>query len=300
MQDYQLNTMQTPEKNTYRAAKTAFERAIETQSHAVVMVRGQAACMTGFNAQLPDIVQVGGACTSPESRGRGLAKRAVALHLAGARDRGVGKATLFSANECESDLSRYGFKGNGCLHLLFFRFNANGIMMAFFRPEILQTFQKWAEPLIALLIAFAGLWMLTKYGIVMKGIGAVLVIGGLTAALAGYRRVLFQQGTRGPGVVDVTERRIAYLSPFGGGFINVEDLSRIELRRQGKARVWILQSIMEERLVIPIDAANAAALFDAFTSLPGLNPQRLTQAIQDQTTQNIEIWSRGSSFRALT
>jgi predicted GNAT family acetyltransferase len=45
--------------------------------------------MTGFNAQTADIVQIGGVYTPPPLRSRGHARRAVALHLAEARDRGV-------------------------------------------------------------------------------------------------------------------------------------------------------------------------------------------------------------------
>lgn len=53
--------------------------------------------MTGFNARLPDIVQIGGVYTPPELRRRGLARRAVALHLAEAAGSGVARATLFAA-----------------------------------------------------------------------------------------------------------------------------------------------------------------------------------------------------------
>jgi N-acetylglutamate synthase-like GNAT family acetyltransferase len=53
--------------------------------------------MTGFNAALPDIVQIGSVYTPPAYRGQGHARRAVALHLAQARDQGVGSAVLFAA-----------------------------------------------------------------------------------------------------------------------------------------------------------------------------------------------------------
>ena len=55
--------------------------------------------MTGFNAELPTIVQIGGVYTPPPLRGQGFARHAVALHLDEARRRGVGRATLFSASE---------------------------------------------------------------------------------------------------------------------------------------------------------------------------------------------------------
>jgi len=52
--------------------------------------------ITGFNAVLPEIVQIGGVYTPPQLRNRGHARRAVALHLAQARAQGVRQATLFS------------------------------------------------------------------------------------------------------------------------------------------------------------------------------------------------------------
>ena len=75
---------------------------IRNDSHRVLMEDGEPLCITGFNAQLSRIVQVGGVFTPPERRGRGLARRAVALHLAEARARGVVAATLFSASEAAS------------------------------------------------------------------------------------------------------------------------------------------------------------------------------------------------------
>ena len=63
---------------------------------------GAPVAKTGFNAVLPDMVQVGAVYTPPDLRGRGYARRAVALHLAQARDLGVQRAILFSANAAAS------------------------------------------------------------------------------------------------------------------------------------------------------------------------------------------------------
>lgn len=68
-------------------------------THRVLLIDGQPVAMTGFNARLPEIVQVGGVYTPPALRGRGYAKAAVALHLAEARDAGVGRAVLFAASD---------------------------------------------------------------------------------------------------------------------------------------------------------------------------------------------------------
>ncbi|MHC0054240.1 GNAT family N-acetyltransferase [Actibacterium sp. D379-3] len=55
--------------------------------------------MTAFNAELPDMVQIGSVFTPSPLRGRGHARRAVALHLQEARARGVTRAILFAASD---------------------------------------------------------------------------------------------------------------------------------------------------------------------------------------------------------
>jgi predicted GNAT family acetyltransferase len=48
---------------------------------------------------LPDVVQVGGVYTPPALRGKGHARLALALHLAEARGKGVGRAILYAFSE---------------------------------------------------------------------------------------------------------------------------------------------------------------------------------------------------------
>lgn len=67
-------------------------------SHRVLLRNDQPVAMTGFNARLPGVVQVGAVWTPPEHRRQGLARAAVALHLAEARTEGVERAVLFTAN----------------------------------------------------------------------------------------------------------------------------------------------------------------------------------------------------------
>ena len=63
-----------------------------------LVVDGEPVCLSGFNARLPDIVQIGPVWTPPENRGEGLARAIVALTLKQARDEGVEKAVLFTDN----------------------------------------------------------------------------------------------------------------------------------------------------------------------------------------------------------
>lgn len=78
-------------------AKGRSERAIASGDARLLEVAGKPVAMTAFNARLPDMVQIGGVYTPPELRGRGHARRAVALHLEEARGEGVETAILFAS-----------------------------------------------------------------------------------------------------------------------------------------------------------------------------------------------------------
>ncbi len=90
-------------------------------SHRVLLRDGQPVAMTGFNARLPRIVQVGAVWTPTELRGQGLARAAVALHLLEARTEGVERAILFTANLFAARAYRaLGFSEIGRFRLLLF------------------------------------------------------------------------------------------------------------------------------------------------------------------------------------
>ncbi len=69
---------------------------IEDQRLWVLVKDGMLVSMTGFNAILPDTVQVGGVFTPEQHRGHGYARSAVAASLLDARDAGATEALLFT------------------------------------------------------------------------------------------------------------------------------------------------------------------------------------------------------------
>lgn len=96
---YDIEALNTPIDEAGPIATRDYESYVANRSHVALMDGDTALCTTGFNARLPDIVQIGGVYTPPELRGNGHARRAVALHLHQAKQQGVKRATLFSANE---------------------------------------------------------------------------------------------------------------------------------------------------------------------------------------------------------
>jgi RimJ/RimL family protein N-acetyltransferase len=97
--DYHREALGTPEDEASSYAERNIDGYLAQDSHRVLLLDGEPVAMTGFNATLPEIVQVGGVYTPPALRGRGHARTAVALHLAEARAKGVRRAVLFAAND---------------------------------------------------------------------------------------------------------------------------------------------------------------------------------------------------------
>jgi GNAT superfamily N-acetyltransferase len=64
----------------------------------VAVASGAPVSYAGFNATLPDIVQLGPIYTPPECRGRGYARAVVAHSVQVAKERGATRAVLFTKN----------------------------------------------------------------------------------------------------------------------------------------------------------------------------------------------------------
>lgn len=109
-----------PEEAMVRAGED-LARYIARSSHRILLRQGAPVAMTGFNAILPEVVQVGGVYTPPGTRGQGLARRAVALHLAEVRARGVKRGVLFAANAAAARAYRaIGFQPGGTMGVVEF------------------------------------------------------------------------------------------------------------------------------------------------------------------------------------
>ncbi len=118
---YDRETMGLAEGPARAKAEADVHRWIAGQSHRLLWRDGHAVAMTGLNARLPDVVQVGGVYTPPDLRGQGLARRAVALHLDEARAAGAQRAVLFAATEAALRAYRaIGFGQIGWMRLALF------------------------------------------------------------------------------------------------------------------------------------------------------------------------------------
>ncbi len=98
MTQYQTEALFTPAAEAPIRAAAGYETAMGADNRRVLMWGDVPLATTAFNAQLPDIVQIGGVFTPNHLRGKGHGRRVVALHLAEARDKGVTHAALSAAN----------------------------------------------------------------------------------------------------------------------------------------------------------------------------------------------------------
>jgi hypothetical protein len=165
--------------------------------------------------------------------------------------------------------------------------------MTLIRPEVARSLHHWREAIFAggvlalgLWLIFLGGWLLGALGLVVTGLGA----GYLWVAV---RRARFLAGDGGPGVVQVDEGRIGYFGPFHGGSAALARLTAIRLRSAPNGRrTWQLEHPDGPSLLIPANAAGADALFDAFATLPGLDPARLVAASRAGGVGERLIWER--------
>ena len=103
---YMIEALDTPKAQADVEVFTRYDRYVAANSHVVLMDGTQPLAMCGFNARLPQIVQVGGVYTPPALRGQGHARRALGQHLAQARAAGVQQAVLFAASETAASTYR--------------------------------------------------------------------------------------------------------------------------------------------------------------------------------------------------
>ena len=75
---YHREILGTPADEAATLAEADTQRMIDRGNSRLLMLDDQPVALTGFNATLPDIVQIGGVYTPPALRGRGLARRNIA------------------------------------------------------------------------------------------------------------------------------------------------------------------------------------------------------------------------------
>jgi RimJ/RimL family protein N-acetyltransferase len=88
-------------------AQDSVERYLASQRQWVLEADGMLVSTCTFNAEIREVVQVGGVYTPPEARGRGYARSVVAAALLDARAEGAGDAILFTDDDNQAAQKAY-------------------------------------------------------------------------------------------------------------------------------------------------------------------------------------------------
>jgi hypothetical protein len=151
--------------------------------------------------------------------------------------------------------------------------------MTMLRPELQSKLYRLREVIAAGAVALFGLWLVWLGGYLLLPLGIVVLAFGVTWALTALRRIRFAQDIMAPGMVEVVEGQVGYFGPTVGGYVSLPDLVELRLMTIQGRRLWRLKQSDGQTLLIPVDAAGADRLFDAFGSLPGMNTAALVAAL---------------------
>ena len=163
--------------------------------------------------------------------------------------------------------------------------------MSFLRPAAQETLVRWSEVAAAGGLAAFGSWVFSAGGYVLGPLGLALTALGGVWALIAWRRLRFLHPVGAPGVVEVDEGQISYLGPTFGGALSLAELDQVRLDAVGARLHWRLRSAGGEVLLIPVEAAGAERLYDAFAALAGIDMAALTRAMARGRPAGL-LWER--------
>ncbi|WP_431298536.1 hypothetical protein [Tabrizicola sp. BL-A-41-H6] len=154
--------------------------------------------------------------------------------------------------------------------------------MSFVRQDVVDLAARWREAIIAAAVAVAGGWLVWLGGYLLVPLGGLLLVLGASWMVLAVRRLRFDQPGDAPGVVEVLEGQISYFGPTVGGSVGIPELVDIRLLTLRGRRVWRLKQADGQAILIPVEAAGAERLFDAFAALPGMDTAALVAAVRSE------------------
>jgi hypothetical protein len=168
--------------------------------------------------------------------------------------------------------------------------------VSFVRPELVARMRPWRETavwaatlVLGLLLLWRGLaqgaWLLLALGLLLAGAGGALVV-------TAERRRRLQGRVPDEGVVAISEARIGYLGPRGGGYVDLDGLDRVEIVTDGGRAAWRLVGWDGTSLRIPMGARGAEDIYDALAAFVALDEDTLKAALATRQTARFPIWER--------
>jgi len=160
------------------------------------------------------------------------------------------------------------------------------------RADVLAFVKRWQSMLIWLVASILFFFLASQMFGFMKYIVAAPACVSLVFAYGAFQRVRFSGDGQATGTIEIDEGVISYLSPFGGGHVEVSALETITLvpTQLGQAQ-WELRTA-DNVLRIPVNAHNVEALFDAFMMLPKFETTKMLAQIKKTPSEPVVIWNK--------
>ena len=160
------------------------------------------------------------------------------------------------------------------------------------RPELVARLRPWREAIAAALTGAFGIWVFGRGGLLFQPLGGAILAFAALWGLGAWRRRRFAVTVAAPGLVEVEEGAIRYYGARAlGGEVALRDLAQIRLVRLDGHAHWRLKTQGGEALLIPVEAAGAEALADAFAALPGFDLGAAAAALAATDAFRI-VWQR--------
>lgn len=166
--------------------------------------------------------------------------------------------------------------------------------MSFFRPEARAALWRWREVIAGAVCLLLGLWLVWGPGFLLAIPGYAGIAGGIVLGWLGIQRGRFRTADGGAGAVQVDEGQVTYFGPLTGGSVDLRELDSLILEGSLFPAHWRLTQGGHPPLLIPVNAAGADALFDAFATLPGLKTERMLATLRAGQAHAVVVWHRGA------
>ena len=164
------------------------------------------------------------------------------------------------------------------------------------RPEAKAALLRHQQTIMGGAIVALGLWLASlSFGIVLWFAYAVTLVG-FVVAIDGLRRARFSKAASGdgPGIVEIDERRISWMSAHFGGAVDMDLLKMVEVQvTAGAKALWIFTQTDGQRLAVPSAAQGAEKLIDALAALKGFDFATALKALEAKKEQRFVLWRAG-------
>ncbi len=177
--------------------------------------------------------------------------------------------------------------------------------MSFFRQDALASLNRWKGVGLAGAVAVCGVLVLERGirtgDLFQAGIGGVLAVASVMAGFAMVQRERLRWHGEHFGAVEVDEREIRAFGPEGQTILSLDMLDRIEVRgSEGLGSCWVLHrsgtGLMP--VIVPVTADGNGGLFDAISSLPGIDLSKLVDVSVRPPERTVLIWKRKRASRS--